>query len=301
MPRYGRRRPLEEHPTKPRHKKTAKLSVVIPSLPLGRRMLAMANLRLLLMPNPFLPKLKIIPRGKKTLHPRELGWCVWETNTSKVGSHPCCLEVVLSLRKRVNTESSRPSPSFQEEGDREREKYELIFKAVADAPSSSFHGEDDEESDKLASDTTFSQRKRRRMTRVVKPGDEHDQPVNLKFQTGKTMHLPPRKPSRINDEHHSSRNRYMRVKYGRTRILVLEDNKGDRKRNWREDDVRRNHLQERDLQCLMEESVSKLAERRKGTVKSLVRNYETLIFHLVEQNCIFLKLRKNKPQKFCCL
>lgn len=142
----------------------------------------MANLRLLLMPNPFLPKLKIIPRGKTTLHPREVyfKWrkailllvkclnrklklklnhprlatarmvCVGnedETRMSKVGSHPCCLEVhfcplntamsrvgktgvvkLLSPRKRVNTESSRPSPSFQEEGDRESKKDEFIFK-----------------------------------------------------------------------------------------------------------------------------------------------------------------------------
>ena len=28
------------------------------------------------------------------------------------------------------------------------------------------------------------------MTRVVKPGDEHDLPMNLKFRTGKTMYQP---------------------------------------------------------------------------------------------------------------
>ncbi|KAG6415697.1 hypothetical protein SASPL_123111 [Salvia splendens] len=364
--KYGRRRPLEEHPTKPRHKKTAKPSVAIPS---PEKKEAGNG-----QPSPSSHAKSFSPRHKNTSSKRGVfqvkesssvaskmfkqkgchptvkpsspchssdGVCVkrrrnedvqsrqpsiLSSNTATSGGKTGMVKL-LSPRKRVSSiESSRPSPSFQEEGDRESKKFEFVFKAVADAPSSSFHGDDDEESDKLASDTTLSQRKRRRMTRVVKPGDEHDLPVNLKFQTGKTMDQPeksnaprwlkfrstrvdmiraddsvnscvlirPLKPSRIRDKHRSSRNRYMRAQYGRTRILALEDKKGDRKRNWREDDVRRNHRQDKDFECLREESVSKLAQRRKGTVKSLVRNYETLVSCLIEQNWI-LKLKKNKP------
>ncbi|KAL1558973.1 hypothetical protein AAHA92_09370 [Salvia divinorum] len=385
--KYGRRRPLEEHPTKPRHKKTAKLSIVIPSPrkkeavdgqhsptsdaksfspraknhsprqntsskrgifqvkesnSVAGKMFKLKGCRPTVKPSsPCHSSDGVCVKRRRNEDVQNMqssmlsGGTLLSSSTATSGGGKTGMVELLSPRKRVNTALSQPSPSVQEDVDQESKvprtgtkskKFEFKFEAVADVPSSSFHGEGDEESDKPASDTTLSQRKRRRKSSVVKPGDKHDQPMNLKFQTGKTMHrleesnaprwpkfrstrvdkikagdsvnscvlICPLKPSRMKDKHHSSRNKHKRIKYGRTRILVLEDKKGEQKRNQREDDVRRNNHQEKDVQCLMEESVSKLAERRKGTVKSLVRNYETLISRLLEHNCI-LKLRKINP------
>ncbi|XP_057768652.1 uncharacterized protein LOC130988731 [Salvia miltiorrhiza] len=265
--------------------------------------------------------------------------------------------------KRVKTDPfipSTPSLSVQEEGDRgskmprtgtESNEFEFRFEAITDVPSSSSHGDEDEESDILASDTTVSQKnksrnKRRRTNMGFQYGDKQNQPVKVKFRIGKVIHpheecnalrrrkfrssrvdkmraddsisgsnnkslrFGPPKPSRFKDKYCSSKNRRRRVRYGKTRILVLEDRKGDSKRNHHKEEgdvvvaslmLLRNNLnhqdhvaRKKDVQCLfnnvIEETASKLAERRKGMVKSLVGAFETLISQQTRK-CI-LQLRK---------
>lgn len=213
-----------------------------------------------------------------------------------------------------------------EDGSNEFE-FEFESEPVTDAPSTSSH----EEVDEVVSDTTVYQRKRshykrqRRSRVVVRPGDKH---CRMKFRMANQMQLhkedgsPARhklrrtrskedvsgcvsdsarigslKASRSRDKYGSkaSKNRCRRVRYGKTRVLVLDNRMGDLKRKYEKEDgggavvlPRRHNLKRQeqvqrrtDVQFLfsyvVEETVSKLAERRKGMVKSLVGAFESLI------------------------
>ncbi|KAH6829672.1 hypothetical protein C2S53_016226 [Perilla frutescens var. hirtella] len=103
------------------------------------------------------------------------------------------------------------------------------------------------------------------------------------------------KTSRNRNKHRSkaSKNSRGRVRYVKARVLVLEHKKGDSKSDYEKKDdagagllLQKNNLKRQDLQrkrdqCLfnyvIEETASKLAERRKGMVKSLVGAFEALI------------------------
>lgn len=205
---------------------------------------------------------------------------------------------------------------------------EFECEPVTDAPSTSSH-------DEVVSDTAVYQRKRnhykrqRRSRVVVRPGDKYcSRPVRMKFQMANQMQLHkedgtptrhklrrtrskedvsgcvsdsagigPLKASRSRDKYGSkaSKSRCRRVRYGKTRVLVLDNIKGDLKRKYDRDDgagaallSRRHNLKRKEqvqrrkdvkylFSYVVEETVSKLAERRKGMVKSLVGAFESLI------------------------
>lgn len=213
------------------------------------------------------------------------------------------------------------------------------FESITEIPSPSSHVENNGESNTLV--TSQSERnhyKRRRKNGVFKSGDENCQPMKLKFRIRNSIHkleednilrrhkfrrsrvegIKPEdyvaydkairigslKTSRTKDRNRSSQNRCRRVRYGNARILVLENRKGDlRKNNQHNENATclelsstKKRLHHHDLQTkkdvqflfnyVIEETISKLAERRKGTVKSLVGAFETLI-SLQARQCFF--------------
>lgn len=213
------------------------------------------------------------------------------------------------------------------------------FESIIEIPSSSSHVEDDEESDKLVvSQRKRNHNKRRRKNALFMFGDKHCQPMKLKFRNKNSIHMheksniPRRlkfrrsrvegikpedyvhynkairigspKMSRIKERNRSSQYRRRRLRCGKARILVLENRKGDLRRNNQHDDnaaclellSTKKRLHHHDLQRkkgvqvlfnhVIKETISKLAERRKGTVKSLVGAFETLI-SLQAHQCFF--------------
>lgn len=142
-------------------------------------------------------------------------------------------------------------------------------------------------------------------------------PTRLKFRktksrvndVNKSTRMGLFKTSRNRDKYRSksSKNSCRRVRYVKARVLVLEQRKGDSKSDYDKKDhagaellVQKKNLKQQDLQgkkdvqCLfnyvIEETASKLAERRKGMVKSLVGAFETLI-SLQARKC-FLRIAR---------